>query len=115
MEYANLVTELRLVSETLRLQIPVLRLRIRERWNALHSRPWWPRSKPRNMASLVNTWLRRTHDSKLSSTSPRERLDHHLRRLVATNQMNETMYTRVIDHKLSTSLDHYSSGQWEST
>ena len=85
---------------------------IQKRWNDLYARPWWPRSKPRNIASLINTWLRKTHNSKLSSTSPRERLDHHLRGLVAANLMNEAVYTRIIDHKLTTSLDHYASGQW---
>ena len=82
-----------------------------ERWNRIPQDPWWPSSQPHNIASRVNSWLKR-HGSPLSSSSPRERLDRFLRRRVEAGRMNETLYTRVIDHKYATGLDNYARGVW---
>ena len=65
-----------------------------ERWNRMD-----PDSLPRNIAWRVNSWFKR-HGPPLSSGSPRERLDGScVGRRVEAGRMNETLYTRVIDHR----------------
>lgn len=77
------------------------------RWRRQKDEPWQFRSAD-NMAACLNTWLRRK-GSRLTSSSPRERLDRHLRQLVEKGLMSQTRYELLLDHKYATAVGHYNS------
>jgi integrase len=80
-----------------------------DRWRRLTQQPW-AFTSPTSIASSVNKWLDRWGIGHFTSTSPRGALDDVLRQFVVDKVINETVYERIIDHKLSTGFDHYSAG-----
>jgi hypothetical protein len=82
---------------------------IQERWRALGTMPW-PWKNAETIASSVSRWLKAWGLAAYTSTSPRGSLDEFLRGMVLQKRLDETLYERIIDHKLPTGLDHYSSG-----
>ena len=86
---------------------------ILKRWTALKEKPWcFP--QPETIAAAVNGWLKRwdirNDEARITSSSPRERLDRTLRLEVNAGNISEKVYERVIDHKYETGLDHYGGG-----
>lgn len=81
-----------------------------ERWAELKSRPWqFTEGERGNIASTVNSWLR-SWGQQVTSSSARERVDGKVRVLYETRAMTHEEYERVMDHKYTTSLDHYDQG-----
>lgn len=79
------------------------------RWANFEQAPWpFP---PATIASAVCSWLRRWGMEGLTSTSPRESLDHVLRSKVIDKTLHEEIYERLMDHSLATSLNHYAEGK----
>lgn len=80
-----------------------------QRWSELSAKPWLFKSAS-NMAASVNMWLK-GKGSTLTSSSPRERLDRHLRELVEKRGMTQQRYEILLDHKYTTAVGHYNSAK----
>jgi hypothetical protein len=79
-----------------------------QRWTALE-RIRWPFPNGHTMAAALNSWLVKWK-IPLTSSSPRERLNHRLRKLVRDGVLVREDYVRLIDHEYATGVDHYSTG-----